>query len=230
MPYSDQVDAAPARAHVRTLLDGGMSISQIQFASGVNRTAIRVLLGDFPGRTASAQIRTGTATRLLRTRLNRGASIDGLVPSAGTVRRLHALVALGYPMRDIAARLGGRTRVVQIGRRPLMTAAAAQAVMALYDDLHDTPGPSTRAREYARNRGWLTPAWWDDDTIDDPLAEPDGTRTYDDQGRLIDDVTLPRPVRVDLMTERGLSVAEIAAAIGTRNRYVIRDLLENGAA
>lgn len=229
MPYHDQVDAEPARAHVRALLNGGMTITQIQFASGVNRTSIRVMLGQFPGRTASRQIRADTAARLMRTRLNRGSSIDGLVPSAGTIRRLHALVAIGYPMRDLARRLGSTHPAVQVARRSMMTAAAAQAVMAIYDELADTPGPSTRAREYARNRGWLAPSWWDDDTIDDPLTEPDGIRTYDDHDRLVDDVTLPRAVRVDLMTHAGMSTAAIAELIGTQNRYVLRDRLDGAA-
>jgi transcriptional regulator with XRE-family HTH domain len=223
MPYSDQVDAEPARQHVKALLAGGMSLSQIQFASGVNRTAIQVMLGEHPGRSASMQIRQGTAEKLLRTRLNRGVSIDGLVPAAGTRRRIEALVAIGYPKRDLAKRLG--VTQIQTARVPLMRAEWAQQVMALYEDLRDIPGPSSRARETARRRGWLPPIWWDDDSIDDPQAQPEGTRSY--RGTvLIDDVTLPRPVRVALMTKRGLSEAEIAQRIGTIKRYVTRDLLE----
>jgi transcriptional regulator with XRE-family HTH domain len=223
MPYSDQVDAGATREHIRALLSAGMTISQVQFASGVNRTAIRVMLGDFPGRPASRQIRRGTAARLLRTPLNRGASIDGLVPAAGTRRRLQALVAVGYTYRDLASRLG--MTQLQLGRGELMRADLAQQVMAIYDDLADAPGPSTRARESARGRGWLPPIWWDDDTIDDPLAEPDGTRSYDDHGRLIDDITAPRDARIDLMTRRGMTPAQIAKRIGTPLRYVHRDLL-----
>lgn len=244
MPYSDQVDAEPARRHVQELLDGGMTISQIQFASGVDRTAIRVMLGDFPGRGRSRMVRAGTAERLLRTRLNRGASIDGLVPSIGTLRRLHALAAIGWPLRDLATQLGKTHHLIQIGRRELMRASEAQSVMALYDVLCDTPGPSARVREYARSRGWLAPAWWDDDTIDDPLAEPEGIREYRrvqvqrtvdgvrarvDEDELVDDVTLPRAVRVELMTERGLSTEEIAERIGTLRRYVTRDRLGGAA-
>src|SRR6266566_979692 len=152
MPYSDQVDAEPARLHVKALLAGGMTISQIQFASGVNRTAIRVMLGDFPNRPASKQIRQGTATKLLRTRLNRGASIDGLVPAAGTLRRVHALQAIGYTGRYLSQRLGysGNVNGLQFGRTGVVRAEIAQQVMALYDELADTPGPSSRTREIAR--------------------------------------------------------------------------------
>lgn len=247
MPYCDQIDAAPVREHVGRLLAGGMTVTQIQNLSGVNRTAIRVLLGDFPGRKPSVQVRALTASRLLRTRLDRGSSIDGLVPAAGTRRRLRALYAIGYTQRDIASRLGGgpTARVVQAARAEVVRAATAAAVERLYRELADTPGPSSRAREHARNRGWLPPIWWDDDIIDDPLAEPEGIREYRPTSvqrsvdghrtriteyELIDDVTLPRPVRVELMTSRGLSIEEIADRIGTLRRYVLRDMSEAGAA
>jgi hypothetical protein len=229
MPYSDQVDAEPVRRHVRGLLDGGMSVIQIQNVSGVNRTSIRVLVGEFPGRKPSRGVRVDTAKRLLRTRLDRGSTIDGLVPSAGTVRRLRALQALGYSGQYLAERLGcgNTTQGLQVARRALVRADTAQRVEDLYLELADTVGPSSRVRETARLKGWLPPIWWDDDdTLDDPRAEPVGSRDYDVRGRLIDDVTLPRAHRVALMTKAGLTDAEIAARIGTLVRYVVRDRLE----
>jgi DNA-binding CsgD family transcriptional regulator len=228
MPYSDQVDAEPARQHVKALLAGGMSIIQIQNLSGVDRTAVRVLLGNFPGRKASTQVRAETASRLLRTRLDRGSCIAGLVPAAGTQRRLQALRALGYTGLYLAERFGyGPHRGLQMSRKPLVRAVTAHRVAELYQELADTPGPSSRAREYARHRGWLLPIWWDDDSIDDPQTAPEGTRTYRQAGRvLVDDVTLPRAARIALMTRRGLTTAEIAQRIGTLERYVRRDLLE----
>lgn len=299
MPWPNQVDAERARQHVRALLDGGMTITQIQFASGVNRTAIRVLIGDFPNRKPSRQIRADTDRQLLATQLDRGSTIDGLVPSIGSRRRLLALVAIGYPLRWLAKQLGAPDSVhcVQVGRNQLMRAANAKAIAALYEQLRDLPGPSSRAREYALLRGWLGPLWWDDDTIDDPLHVPDGLASYrvrgvpvaddvdevaveravlgdppptitaaeldaaieymhehgmsdaqigdrlnmtgeavlkrrrrrDDQRTavpvLVDDVTLPRPERVRLLRQRGLEPHEIAERIGTRVRYVHRDLL-----
>lgn len=226
VPYSDQVDAAPVRQHVQALLDGGMSVIQIQGLSGVNRTAIRILLGTFPNRKPSAQVRALTASRLLRTRLDRGATVDGLVPSTGIRRRLQALQALGYTQADLAARLGYAqgARALQFARRDLVRAENVHRVADLYDELSDTLGPSSRTRELARGRGWLPPAWWDDETIDDPLAQPEGARTYVYAGRvLLDDVSLPRSVRVEQMTKLGLSTAEIATRIGTLERYVRRD-------
>ncbi len=223
MPYRDQVDAGPAREHVRRLRAEGMSIAQIQYASGVNRTAIRVLLGEFPNRKQSAQIRQATSERLLRTRLNRGATINGMVSNVGTLRRLHALAAIGWTKREIARRLGMQSMTVQFGRSGEIRAVMAQQVMELYDELQHTPGPSSRSVEYARSRGWLGPAWWDDDTIDDPLHVPEGTCTYDEKGVLIDDVALPRAVRVDLLERRGFTPDEIAERIGTKIKYVHRD-------
>jgi hypothetical protein len=66
-------------------------------------------------------------------------------------------------------------------RRDQVTAATARAVAALYDELwHQAPPESShrekitasRARNYARARGWALPGAWDDDWIDDPAAVP----------------------------------------------------------
>ncbi len=82
--------------------------------------------------------------------------------------------------------------------------------------------------------------WWDPDIIDDPDAEPAGIRVYmkirveDAQGViryrrvLVDVVTETRVERVARMHRLGLSVDQIAVRIGTRVRYVRRDLAELG--
>lgn len=223
MPWADQVDAGPAREHVRRLLAEGMSIAQIQYASGVNRTALRILIGDFPNRKMSVQIRVGTHNAIARTRLNRGVTIDGMVSNVGTKRRLQALATMGWTRVEIARMLGLRSPTTQFGRSGEVRAFVAQQVMALYDELSTKPGPSNRIREYARGKGWLGPHWWDDDTIDDPLWTPEGTQSYRGE-ELIDDVTLPREQRVELMTRRGIAPGEIAERLGTETKYVLRDL------
>lgn len=226
MPYSDQVDAEPVRKHVEALLAGGMSVAQIQNLSGVDRTSIRVLLGEFPRRTRSRQVRALTASRLLRTRLDIGSAIQGLVPATGTRRRLQALGAIGWSQRELVRMLGGSQ--LQIARNDAVLAVTAQLVGDLYQRLSDTPGPSSRTAQLARNRGWLPPIWWDNDQIDDLAYEPDGIRTYLRNGKLLDDVSLPRAVRIELMTERGLSPEQIAERIGAPLKYVHRDARDLG--
>jgi hypothetical protein len=244
MGRSPYVDATPTRTHIQKLLTSGMSVRQIEAASGINRTAIRCIIGDFPGRKPSKGIRPATENSIQAVRANLGpipggtATVDG----AGTRRRIQALQAIGYPTRYLAQRLGaGPTSQLQIARRNRVRASTARDVAALYALLESTPGPSHRVAITAQARGFLAPAWWDADTIDDPNTEPDGLRTYEQwhptHGRsrtivreaLFDDSSTPRLARIELLLSRGLTRSEVAARLGVPLRYVTRDIL-NGAA
>jgi hypothetical protein len=222
------VDAGAAREHVQALLRGGMTVRQVEAASGVDRTSIRVMLGGFPGRKASKRIRPATAAALLSVLADPYEPVgDATVDGAGTRRRLQALLANGYTGRDLTRRLGSgpATKVVQVGRSGRVRADTARRVRELYEQLEHTEGPSSRAQIYYRGLGFLPPAWWDPDTIDDPAAEPEGLRSYR-SGDLLDDVSAPRVERVARMAARGLDVDQIAAVIGCEVRYVRRDLRE----
>ena len=66
--------------------------------------------------------------------------------------------------------------VLRAGNRPHVTAQTAAAIARAYTALSSTPGPSDTARKTAADLGWAPPLAWDDDTIDDPAAEPVGVR------------------------------------------------------
>lgn len=102
----------------------------------------------------------------------------------GTVRRLQALVAAGWPVLSIAAELGMfPTAVSRLMRLNVITLRTARRVAAVYDRLWDvdpathgaTPNGIRRARNLAAAARWAPAAAWDDDTIDDPSAAPDWT-------------------------------------------------------
>ncbi|NUP42355.1 MAG: hypothetical protein HOY76_36320 [Streptomyces sp.] len=104
--------------------------------------------------------------------------------AAGTVRRLQALVAAGWPVLHIAAELGMfPTHVSHLMRMSVTTLRTARRVAAVYDRLWNidpathgaTPKGTLRARNLAAASGWAPAAAWDDDTIDDPAAHPDWT-------------------------------------------------------
>jgi len=229
------VDAEPARLRVKQLLADGMTVRQLEAATGVHDTAIRVLVGDFPNRKQSVRIRPATAAALLAVRFDpltpRG---DATVAAIGTRRRLQALQAIGYPGQYLAVRLGaGPNSMLQVARRDRVRAATARAVAALYAELENTPGPSSRTARAARGRGWLPPVWWDEDSIDDPQAVPAGVRIYREHGWpvLLDDATAPRAKRIALMLRSsrqrpGLSRQQIAQRLGVPIRYVNRDIRE----
>jgi hypothetical protein len=102
------------------------------------------------------------------------------VDASGARRRIHALVAIGWPFAQLGRRLGtnGGNLATMINR-PRITAATARAIRDLYDRLWDadptahgvTEQAATRARNTAHAHGWPPPAGWDDDLIDLPDSE-----------------------------------------------------------
>lgn len=109
-----------------------------------------------------------------RWRLARIGGVELLVDSAGTRRRLQALAVVGWSADELAPRLGVAPSMILHWRTSTsrMRKPTADAVRALYDDLWDQPGPSSRAAATARGKGWAPPLAWDDDEIDKPDAQP----------------------------------------------------------
>jgi len=180
-PY---VDAGPARDHVRALAAAGIGWKRAAQLARVSTGSVsKLLYGGPAGRPPSRRIRPQTAAAILAVRPSAQAAAPGaLVDSAGTHRRVQALVTNGWSQ----ARLAGQLAVTgsnfgTMMRRGQVTAATARAVRELYDRLWDKPPPensqreriaATRARNYAAQRGWVPPLGWDDDIIDDPAGKP----------------------------------------------------------
>lgn len=102
-----------------------------------------------------------------------------------TVRRLRALSAAGWTSRDMAPYIGMDQRNLSsllLGKVGFVYAVTVKEIAAAYDKLqymvadeHCTPRALKAARNKARKNGWA-PTWaWDEDTIDDPAAEPEWT-------------------------------------------------------
>jgi len=101
---------------------------------------------------------------------------DGPVDATGTIRRLRALAAMGWPMKQLAAMSGVSMPTVSClmnHRRGTVYSRTAGKVADLYDELSMREGNSQRSRLRARRHGWAPPLAWDDETIDDPNAQPD---------------------------------------------------------
>lgn len=167
------VPAEPVRAHVLALLGDGWSATGIAEVAGVSVQTVCSLRA---GR--HRQIRRATAVRLLAVgadRLRSRPSPTGLVPKVGAVRRIQALMALGWRHEDISQAMGagrGRSAVVMHQRGEWIARATHDAVVRAYEALSMRPGPSEAVRERARRMGYVPPLAWDEDTIDDPAAEP----------------------------------------------------------
>lgn len=173
------------------LMGFGIGMKRIAVLAGVsNATLGKVVYGD-PSRTmpARARVERHVYDRVLAVEacvenLGRSVCVDGL----GTRRRLQALVFIGYSQSYLAGRLGMSAanfgRVLAGPCRPLwrndVLVGTARAVAALYVELENRPRVGTdqrsrisvsRARRHARVRGWLPPAAWDEDLMDDPAHE-----------------------------------------------------------
>jgi AraC-like DNA-binding protein len=214
-------DATPVREHVEKLSAAGMGVKTIAAEAGLyNSQLTRIIYGRAGAdpamrRPPCTRIRTDTAEAILavQLRLAPGAITD----PTGTVRRLQALVAIGWSQNQLGARLGmlgGNFGKLVAGRRQV-TVRTRDAVVELYDQLWDQkPDTSTRplliaynrSRNYAAGHGWPPPLAWDDDTIDDPTAGP---------GDVLAD-TDPRISEVEFLLSTGADPDEIARRLGMK--------------
>jgi hypothetical protein len=159
----------------------------------------------------------------------------------GLARRLQALYARGWSPRLIGERCGlAESHVRGLMHRPpeLLRANSItfSVIPAVYDQLWDqqpprsTPGERQRASKCqaeARRRGYAPALAWDDDTIDDPAAQPGHGLRGHQVGRPRDEA---RVAEIARLTDAGLSPMIIAARVGTSTRTVLRERARRRAA
>lgn len=133
------------------------------------------------------------------------------VDAAGTIRRLQALAAMGWPARVVGEHIGVTEDQVVLwrkGKHVKVLKSNAARVATAYDRLSMTTGPSSWTRAFARNRGWSPPLAWDDATIDDPAAKP---YIGDSRDELVDETAVHRWVDGDMSIR--LNKAERVAVV-----------------
>jgi hypothetical protein len=179
-------DASPVRAHVRVLRQAGASYEAIAQVAGVAAMTVYRLLHGEParGRPAPGHIRAAHAEQLLAVT---GAAARGTATrrdTAGTRRRLRALIALGHPAVSLARMLDVSPRVVWgivRGTTATVSRDMHEGVSVLYERTwnlrpDERSGAERRAAGAARRRaavqGWPAPMGLDDDRIDDPAYRP----------------------------------------------------------
>ncbi|MFH8926346.1 hypothetical protein ACH4D4_04755 [Streptomyces pristinaespiralis] len=216
-----RVNAQSAANHVHTLLELGWNQAQISRRAGI---AHRVI----------GSLKNGTYATISRATEQAVLSVPAGPPPAdspdtdatGTIRRIRALIAIGYPGAAIAHETGlHRDALNKIARAetPCVRVATATAVAKAYRRLSRNAGPSNRARLLARKKGWHGPLAWDDTTIDDPNAQPD----IDDTEPTVlnrDELGAYRRQEIAHLASFGISEHEIAARLGMSPTYV-RDIL-----
>jgi hypothetical protein len=99
------------------------------------------------------------------------------VDKTGTVRRIRALQAVGWPLRTLAAKAGHSS----VGALSFLSRKDARTVhvdtarqwRAIYDELCTEDGPGdVRTARWARERGWAAPEAWLGLDMDDPATRP----------------------------------------------------------
>lgn len=110
-------------------------------------------------------------TKALRLDHQRG--IRRMVPVHGSRRRIQALNRIGWPNTVLSGYLGisqqALSETIHPDRRQCRRARHEQ-IAAMYEALSGTPGPSSRVRTVAANKGIPAPLDWID--IDDPDERP----------------------------------------------------------
>jgi AraC-like DNA-binding protein len=176
------MDAAPVRAHMLALREAGMSEAAVARRLNISETYFKNLMRGSNGRTPGQRVwrEVGEAVLEYWPTLPDFPDTAHIDPT-GTLRRVQALETLGWSKPRIAAELGQTDNNFKMRLRSrTVSARMARRVAAVYDRLwtqrpedHGVqPYVAERVRRHAAQNGFAGPLAWDDDTIDDPKAEP----------------------------------------------------------
>jgi hypothetical protein len=178
------VDAEPVRRHILYLREANIGTERLADLSNVNRRYLQRLVSGMPGGRQVKRVRPALAQRILTVEPTlENLAPSTLVSSLGSLRRLQALVVIGWSQNKLASKLRmGQRNFCRLMRSTHVTAATALRIRVLFDELWDQQPPAetgpqrcaiARARNHAAAAGWVSPLAWDED-LDDPRARPHG--------------------------------------------------------
>ncbi|MDT0608792.1 hypothetical protein [Streptomyces lancefieldiae] len=176
-------DAEPVRQHLLKLYAADIGIHAIAASTGLTYLAVRSFTHHEYGNRRPRRRRCTPATAAKILAVTEANIVTGRIDATGTVRRLQALVAIGWPLEQIGPHAGlSPENLHQLTKRERVLSSTARRVAEAYELLrHKKPtrnGVDKRSATRARNRAaanrWPTPAYWADrmDVIDDPDFEP----------------------------------------------------------
>jgi hypothetical protein len=172
---SRTVDPRPVALHVAALIGAGWTHRAIAGAAGVApQTVTRLTRGVAKsiGREAAGKILAVDVAQVPSIASHQTA--EPFVSRVGTVRRIQALMFMGYSGRDLRAYgINSYNLLNQQGR--WVTRSTHDKVAAVYRGLSHVPGPTPRSRREAERRGYVGPAAWEDIDLD---AAPDVEWVY----------------------------------------------------
>ena len=186
--WQPHVDAEPVRQHLTMLAEHNITLHRAAAMAGVGLNSLHPLFPPRQGRRRPRRhtVRAEIAQKVLA--VTPESVLPGRMDATGTVRRIQALVADGWPMRHQSHIFGfGNTYVHQIVDRGtnghLVLSGTACTVAEGFERLKDEQpsehGVGQRvinlARNHATSRRWPPTSYWADrmDAIDDPHFTPD---------------------------------------------------------
>lgn len=165
---------------VRFLLESGESPEVAAARLGVSVRTLRVYADrvedeSFPTPQESSMLDEDELARLDPHR--RWRMLPGRNLLVGAQRRMHALMRIGHPLNSVF-RASGISRnhgyVIAQGKHPTggVRFESVCPLFELYEVWQYQQGPSPRVAREARARGYLPPAAWAPEEINDPFATP----------------------------------------------------------
>lgn len=154
--------------HIHQLQRAGWTNIEIADHAGIDRRTIHNILHQYV-----ASVHRPTAAAILQLRPE---DVPARVPALGSMRRVQALAAIGWPIAHTGVDAGVRGTLINelvAGRRKRVPLREAQEIARIFRERCMTPGPSKTARTVAARNGWAPPLAWDD--IDDPDEVPQGS-------------------------------------------------------
>lgn len=223
------VDAQPVREHVNLLLAAGATPHGVAIQANVSDKAVRDLLPAPPSARrypAKYRMAKSTADKILSVQ---AADISApLIDATGTIRRIQALVADGWPLNRLAAPVGLYPKYIyellrrtQAGESSHVARTTARRTADLFEELR-TQKPArhgvnrrtvARTRRYAADRNWAPTTYWNQylDAIDDPDFVPEYGKLRAET--IAEDADF-------LMTASGLDAEQAAARLGITRAYL----------
>lgn len=213
-------DATPVRAHLRKLLNAGLTQQRVADLAGLPHQSITDLIQGRSRRGLRHRTTPEFAAKILA--IDPAAASAARVDATGSKRRIQALVAAGWPLLHIGRQLGmNPQRPEQILRQNRIYATTRDRVDSGYPRLaglvpenHAAPkDKASLSRARGKTNRWPTPDYWASrmDVIDDPHFQP------------LYGITKRQIVAQDahwLMTEGRLNRETAAARLGVSKSYI----------
>lgn len=212
------VDATEAKRRLDTLVGAGWSARAIAGTAGVSVQCITKILNGQPraNRTTVAAILTVDPETVPQAASKQ--TTEPFVPRVGAVRRIQALLAMGWPHHEQQRRSGVSTAMILSQRGRWITRSTHDKIAALFTELAMTHGPSAHSRGWARRLGYALPLQWDDIDHDPAPTVNNHEQLQRDRGALVEDLTF--------LADHGVGITEAARRVGmgakTLDKYLRR--------